>query len=281
MPQFPKIALTGATGFIGGYVLAYLESLGFTPTLLVRSRSGLSSQFLKHSIVEVDINNPSENIYERSGCPDILIHLSWGGLPHFLSCHHFEEELPSQYQFLKTMISGGLQTLFVSGTCFEYGMVSGPLNETMETKPANPYGFAKDSLRKQLEFLQKVSVFNLVWGRLFYLYGQGQFLKSLKPQLEAAVARGDSVFNMSGGEQLRDYLEVSQLAKWIVNLALKQENIGIINICSGNPISVRRFVEGWIKENNWQIELKLGHYPYPDYEPMAFWGDNSKLKKYD
>jgi len=24
----------------------------------------------------------------------------------------------------------------------------------------------------------------------------------------------------------------------------------------------------------------LGYYPYPDYEPMAFWGDNSsKLKK--
>ena len=28
-----------------------------------------------------------------------------------------------------------------------------------------------------------------------------------------------------------------------------------------------------VHENNWEIELNLGHYPYPGYEPMAFWGD--------
>ncbi len=23
----------------------------------------------------------------------------------------------------------------------------------------------------------------------------------------------------------------------------------------------------------------LGHYPYPDYEPMEFWGDTTKLRQ--
>jgi dTDP-6-deoxy-L-talose 4-dehydrogenase (NAD+) len=36
-------------------------------------------------------------------------------------------------------------------------------------------------------------------------------------------------------------------------------------------------VEGWIAENGWEIALNLGHYPYPDYEPMAFWGDRDRL----
>jgi dTDP-6-deoxy-L-talose 4-dehydrogenase (NAD+) len=36
-------------------------------------------------------------------------------------------------------------------------------------------------------------------------------------------------------------------------------------------------VETWLKENNWDIRLNLGHYPYPDYEPMAFWGDRTRL----
>jgi len=27
------------------------------------------------------------------------------------------------------------------------------------------------------------------------------------------------------------------------------------------------------------VELNLGFYPYPSYEPMAFWGDNSKLNE--
>ena len=31
-------------------------------------------------------------------------------------------------------------------------------------------------------------------------------------------------------------------------------------------------LEQWMKENDWKIELALGEYEYPDYEPHAFWG---------
>ena len=89
--------------------------------------------------------------------------------------------------------------------------------------------------------------------------------------------RGDKVFNMSGGEQLRDYLHISEIARQIVRLAMSQRDTGVINICSGNPVSVRRLAEQWLRENNWEIELNLGYYPYPDYEPMAFWGDRRLL----
>jgi hypothetical protein len=64
-----------------------------------------------------------------------------------------------------------------------------------------------------------------------------------------------------------------------VKLALLHEDIGVVNVCSGKPISVRNLVEGWLKDNGWNIKLNLGHYTYPDYEPMEFWGDNNKLKK--
>ena len=82
---------------------------------------------------------------------------------------------------------------------------------------------------------------------------------------------------MSGGEQLRDYLPVAQAARYLVSLALIEKDIGVVNVCSGTPISVRKLVEGWIKENGWPIRLNLGRYPYSDYEPMAFWGDSQKL----
>ena len=82
-----------------------------------------------------------------------------------------------------------------------------------------------------------------------------------------------------GGEQLRDYLPISEVARLIVELALRRLNAGVVNVCSGQPISVRALVEGWIKENGWDIQLNLGRYPYPDYEPMVFWGTRSKLDK--
>ena len=84
---------------------------------------------------------------------------------------------------------------------------------------------------------------------------------------------------MSGGQQLRDYLPITEVAKCLVSLAMGNRDNGIVNVCSGKPISVRKLVEGWIKEHNWPIKLNLGHYPYPDYEPMAFWGECQKLDR--
>jgi dTDP-6-deoxy-L-talose 4-dehydrogenase (NAD+) len=156
-------------------------------------------------------------------------------------------------------------------------MQSGPLKEDTDARPDNPYGFAKNALRRQLEYLQGVSVFNLTWVRLFYLYGEGQSESSLLTQLVRAVERGDPVFNMSGGEQLRDYLPVADVAYDVVSLAMTARDNGVVNLCSGKPVSVRSLVERWIEENVWSIGLNLGHYPYPEHEPLAFWGDRTKL----
>jgi dTDP-6-deoxy-L-talose 4-dehydrogenase (NAD+) len=38
-------------------------------------------------------------------------------------------------------------------------------------------------------------------------------------------------------------------------------------------------VENFLREAKKEIKLNLGYYPYPDYEPKAFWGDVKKLKK--
>lgn len=272
-----KIAVTGARGFIGRHVLAELESRSLETIALVRPSTAKLLEHPKSRVYQLDLHNTPPNAFELIGRPDVLIHLAWSGLPNYKSLHHFEQELPAQFRFLNTLIKSGLQALVVAGTCFEYGMQSGSLSEDIVPQPINPYGFAKDALRSQLEYLKAFHPFQLTWGRLFYLYGEGQAENSLLPQLRQAVKRGDPFFNMSGGEQLRDYLPVDEVARHLVLLALTKKDIGPVNVCSGTPISVRRLVESWIKEYGWSIKLNLGHYPYPDYEPMAFWGDSRKL----
>ena len=274
-----KIAITGASGFIGQHVLSNLLAERLDTIVIARQVNRLPKLHKSVKAVEIDISNPPIDIFERIGRPDLLIHLAWAGLPNYKSLHHFESELITQYQFLKLMIESGLTSLLVTGTCFEYGMQSGKLHEDLETRPTNPYGFAKDSLRNQLQYLQEKIPFNLTWARVFYLYGEGQANNAIYSQLIRSVERGDRYFNMSGGEQLRDYLSINEAAKYIVSLAKIASNNGIVNVCSGNPISIRKLVESWLEINGWSIDLNLGFYPYTDYEPMAFWGDRNKLNQ--
>jgi dTDP-6-deoxy-L-talose 4-dehydrogenase (NAD+) len=176
------------------------------------------------------------------------------------------------------MVRAGLKSMLCTGTCFEYGMVAGELFESFKADPRNPYGFAKDALRQQLAHLRSQVPFGLTWARLFYMYGEGQPASSLYTQFMAAGSRGDAAFRMSAGEQLRDFLPVRVVAKHLVDLALGVEDAGVVNVCSGRPTSVRRLVESWRAERGWDIELALGHFPYPDYEPMAFWGSAARLQ---
>jgi len=271
-----KIAVTGASGFIGRAVLAELARRGIAAVASSRSGNDVLP-VAGHRALTLDLHEAPADAFDRLGRPDVLIHLAWGGLPNYRSLHHVESELPAQYRFIRGLVEAGLGSLVVTGTCFEYGMQSGPLHEDLPARPENPYGFAKDALRRELEFLKAAQPFTLTWARLFYLYGEGQAETSLLPQLRQAVARGDKAFNMSGGEQLRDYLAVEEAVRPLVSLALARCDAGVVNVCSGRPVSVRRLVEGWIRDNGWTIDLNLGHYPYPDYEPMAFWGERRKL----
>ncbi|MEO5363172.1 MAG: NAD-dependent epimerase/dehydratase family protein [Magnetococcus sp. DMHC-8] len=271
-----KVAVTGAGGFIGRHVVAELLARAVPVMAVARAAGPLRAQWPAIQVVTMDIARPSPTAYLDLGSPEVLIHLAWGGLPNYRSLHHFEEELVRQYRFLRGLLEAGLPALVVAGTCFEYGMRCGACSEEMAPRPANPYAYAKDALHKQLTYLRMTHPFALTWARLFYTYGEGQMPGSLYPALQAAVNRGDAVFNMSGGEQLRDYLPVTTVAARLADLALQHADAGVINVCAGQPVAVRSLVEGWLREWGKEITLNLGYYPYPDYEPMAFWGDSKR-----
>jgi dTDP-6-deoxy-L-talose 4-dehydrogenase (NAD+) len=231
--------------------------------------------------VQFDINNIENcrDSYKILRSPDILINLAWENLNDYNSSQHCDQILKNQYLFLNNMIKQGLKTLINTGTCLEYGMVSGPLDESLETNPVNSYAKAKDILRRQLELLKTQHAFNFNWLRLFYMYGDGPNRRGLFHQFMNACKNSESVFNMSEGRQLRDYLKVEEVASYIIKLAILEQDIGIVNVCSGKPIAIYSLVEGWKTEYACEIQLNFGYYPYLEHEPMEFWGSNTKLKK--
>lgn len=274
-----KVLVTGVNGFIGQHVLRELLKMSHqivATSIEPESRFPITQTNITY--LPCNLNEQCDNYFAYFQQPDALIHLAWEGLPNYQEPFHFERNLFTNYEFLKNMVLHGLKDCTVIGTCFEYGLQNGCLSEDNETRPVTSYGLAKDTLRKFLVELQKQCDFTLKWPRLFYVYGEGQNPRSLLEQLKAAIMKQERVFNMSKGEQLRDYLPVKKAAEYIVKIALQHRIPGVINCCSGQPISIRKLVENFLADHQAEITLNLGYYPYPAYEPMAFWGDTTKLQ---
>lgn len=274
-----KVLVTGATGFVGRHVVAELLSRQYKVIAVARNADSAKKMpwYSKVTFIACNIHDADIKSWQTLVTADAVIHLAWPGLPNYTELFHFEENLPAAYRFLKKLVISGLRHVLVAGTCAEYGMQSGPLSEEANTMPVTPYGLAKDTLRKFLQELQKKHDFSLQWARLFYIYGPGQYSDSVLSQLDKAIDSKEATFNMSEGKQLRDYLPVEDVARYLVSIIEHRELSGIINCCSGEPISIRNLVEKRITERKADIKLNLGYYPYPDYEPMEFWGDRRKL----
>jgi nucleoside-diphosphate-sugar epimerase len=279
-----KILVTGATGYLGRHVVEILLQRGLEVVATASAKKDAVKMpwFQNVAFLPLDINgfNKDENLYKYFNKPDAMIHLAWGNLDDFKSEIHVDKHLPNHYAFLSQLSGEGLKDITVTGTCLEYGLQEGCLQENLPTKPVVPYAEAKNELRKSLQRLQPIQISSLKWLRLFYMYGEGQQSKSLISQLDKAIALGEDCFNMSGGEQERDFLPVKEMAALIVAIGLQENVSDIINCCSGKPVMVKDFVTNYLAQQNQTIKLNLGYYPYPDYEPMRFWGSNKKLKKY-
>ncbi|MCX7095100.1 MAG: NAD(P)-dependent oxidoreductase [Methylobacter sp.] len=274
-----NILITGSTGFIGANLVPLLLAHRHTVTALVRNAERAADMPWANQVrfIVWDIGQDIAPVLEKIGAPDAVIHLAWAGLPNYKALFHFEQNLPAHYRFLKSLVEQGVGQVLVTGTCFEYGMQNGCLSEQMPAQPENSYALAKDTLRRFLQALQQEHNFTLQWARLFYIYGPGQSSNSLLAQLDRALNNGEKSFNMSNGEQLRDYLAVEEVARRLLLLLEHSECNGLVNVCSGEPISVRRLVEHHIQKRGASIALNFGYYPYPDYEPMAFWGDHRRI----
>lgn len=284
-----RIAVTGASGFLGRHVLAAMARWRAKTEHaidIVATARRLRHDLPRHPGVEwlaLDLATPPPDPFATLGRPDVLIHLAWEGLPNYQSPRHLSTELPRQQRFLEAVVWGGLPTLLVAGSCAEYGMQQGCLTEDMPARPAHPYAVAKDALRCRLAQIAAAKGCGMTWLRIFYLFGDGQPERTLYSQLMRAIARGEVAFDMSAGKQVRDYVPVGRAAAVIraltVRLARGCGGDGIVNLASGRPQTVRSLVRRWASEAGSSIRLNCGSMPYLAHEPMAFWGDATKLER--
>lgn len=270
-----RVLVTGANGYIGTHVVQELLRRGCQVAACDLRFDNVPAEAERLS---ADIFDPALDIYAMAGEPDCLIHLAWrNGFQHGASTHM--QDLPLHIQFLERMIGAGLKSLSVMGSMHEVGYWEGAIGADTPTNPQSFYGVAKNALRQVLEILTAGKDVSFHWLRGYYIFGDDDRSNSVLGKILLADRQGQEKFPFTSGKNLYDYISIEELARQIAAAALQTEFTGIINCCSGEPVSLGDMAERFIREKGLHIRLEYGAFPDRPYDSPGVWGDASVIRR--
>lgn len=269
-----KILVTGANGYIGRHVVKHLLDAGLEVIACDIKFDDVDARArcLEYNIFET----VSKSVFEELGAPDVCLHMAWrNGFTHNASTHM--GDLSGHFNFLTAMVDGGLNRLAVMGTMHEVGYWEGAINEDTPCNPMSMYGIAKDALRRSMILYCKQNNCVIQWLRAYYILGDDRKNNSVFCKLLAADERGDKLFPFTSGKNQYDFIEVDKLAELITKAVGQDRVTGIINVCTGQPMSLAERVEQFIKDNKLKIRLDYGKFPDRPYDSPCVYGNPDKI----
>ena len=268
-----KVLVTGANGYLGQ---------GIVKALLRRGAEVVAADFKTDHVderaecKECDLFGVADP-FNFFGQPDVLLHLAWrDGFKHDSDAHF--EDLPKHYHFIKAFAEAGVKQIAVMGTMHEIGFYEGCIDESTPCHPTNFYGIAKNALRDFTAEICRRHGIAYQWLRGYYIVGNSHFGNSIFSKITAAAEEGKKEFPFTSGKNKYDFLDYEEFADQVAAAATQSKVLGIINICSGKPVSLGERVERFIAENHYDIQLKYGAFPDRPYDSKAVWGDGTKIQ---
>lgn len=269
-----KVLVTGANGYLGSGVVTALLDMGYEVI-----GTDIKSDHIDNraSIKECDLFNIDDPFvfFEE---PDFLIHMAWrDGFVHSSTSHI--HDLPKHYDFLLKFINSPVESLSVMGSMHEIGYYNGEVNDDTPTNPLSLYGISKNALREMiaLECNKTGKVYK--WLRGFYIESNSSTGNSIFSKIIRAANEGKETFPFNSGKTKYDFLGYGTFCKFVAVAATQSDINGIINICSGNPVSLGEEVEHFIEKNNLHIKLNYGEFKEREYDPKEIWGNPDKINE--
>ena len=281
-----RILITGANGFIGKNLIKSLlrdESKYEIHTILRDPNAIIDNIENKYFVDLTNLESLKKTVFKID--PNIIIHLA------YLKNRDDQSDILNHEYYLNLQISSNiiqssrllssLEKFIFFGSCDEYGIQNEPYREDQLEQPLTSYGLSKLSITKMLKALYYKENFPSLIIRPSVVYGEGQETKMFLPALANAVKNNIS-FDMTMGEQYRDYIYVEDLVEAIIILLSKKNlKLGeIINITYGKSFKLKEIavkLANFIYDNGESI-LKIGNIDYRDTEVMNYHTSNKKVK---
>lgn len=210
-----------------------------------------------------------------SGC-EVVVHLA-SHTPNppydrLETCLYWNVQAP--IRLMEQARQAGISRFLCAGSCFEYGRSAERFSEIPVDAPLEPtLSYPTSKAAASVAFIGFAAEHNvkLKIYRIFQVFGEGESETRLWPSLKRAATAGTD-FPMTAGEQLRDFINVTDVAAaFVAGLDFTGASLGraiIANIASGRPQSLASFAKYWWSEFGAVGQLQLGKIPYRYNEVM-------------
>ncbi len=278
-----KLFITGSTGFIGSHILkhALRKKIEFTAL----RRSNLSRPVIKLNDEPKWINSDLLNLkVENLDGFDVLLHFASAISPKEFDWNELvRTNILGTSHVIECAAKAGIKRIVLAGTCHEYGEVDSqkqPIRADSALNPINSYGATKAASFLLASAQCKKYNLEMFYGRIFSVFGEGQYKFNFWPSLKEAAINGKD-FKMTTGQQVRDFIHVDDVIKIFFNACSRQDlekgNVYVQNIGSGASIKLVDFASSEWKRFNAKGKLLIGSLPYRKNEPLQMIPDLQEI----
>ena len=273
--------VTGASGFIGSYLVRHLVAHGVDVAILHRATTNLwRLEEIADAVCHVqgDFGDVSSFAAEfRAFRPDTVFHLAWSGVGNSYrdDLTQIDYNVPASTSFATFCAEQGVETWIGAGSQAEYGPHDHAICEDVLPQPTSAYGAAKLATYYLTERIAALGDMRHAWLRVFSTYGPRDNPGWLLPGLINSLLRGERP-SLTPGEQRWDFLHVQDAADAFLRVA-KSESIGIFNVGSGAAHPLKEIVETVRDCIDPSLPLGFGDIPYRPDQVMLLQANVSRL----
>jgi dTDP-glucose 4,6-dehydratase len=271
-----KLLVTGGAGFIGSEFVRQGVKRGFEIAVLDKLSYAGDLERLKE--VEGKIDFHKVDITESKAVEDIFIREKPDAVIHWAAESHVDRSITDASPFLDTNINGthvlldiskkySIQKFINISTDEVYGDLQeeGQFFETTPLNPSSPYSVSKASADMLGRAYQRTYGMPVITVRPSNNYGQWQFPEKLIPVVILKAVNNQKVPVYAKGENVREWLFVSDCADAVFAILEKGKSGEIYNIGSSEEkrnIDVVKTILGLLGKPDDLIEFvkdRLGH----------------------
>ncbi len=281
-----KVLVTGAAGFIPSHLTRRLVKEGAEIYIITKYNSifdniRLADVWDKIHVIEADIRNVDSLKQIKEIAPQIIFHMA--AYNHVGdSFMHVSEALDCNGKGTANVIEAyqDFEKFIYMSTSEVYGYQEKvPFTETMKPFPTSPYAVGKYAGELYCQMKYHVKKLPIVITRCFNTFGPYQSERAVIGEIIMNCLTGKPI-RATEGKQTRDFNYVENIVDGLIAAATNAKAVGqIMNIGSGEEISIKELIMKIHKWTESKSKLEIGALPYRPTEIWRMCADNTKAKQ--